>query len=53
MSCGASLFQDGITFEEMKLFSQLVEEISDVEMALSMYLAAGSSITAGGYGVRI
>lgn len=37
----------GISFEEMKLFSQLVEEIADVEMALSMYLAAGASITAG------
>lgn len=43
-------FQDnGITFEEMKLFHSLVGEIHDVEMALSMYLAAGASITAGNH----
>ena len=41
------VFQNqGISFEEMQLFSRLVEEIADVEMALSMYLAAGASITA-------
>jgi Ca2+-binding EF-hand superfamily protein len=37
--------QEGITFEDVQAFTELVENISDVEMALSMYMAAGASIT--------
>ena len=39
--------QGGIAFEDLRAFTQLVESISDVEMALGMYMAAGASITAG------
>ena len=31
----------------MKAFSKFLDSISDIEMALSMYLAAGASITSG------
>ena len=37
-----------MSFEDVKSFLQLVEVITDVEMALSMYSAAGASITASG-----
>jgi Ca2+-binding EF-hand superfamily protein len=37
--------KDGISFEDVQAFTELVENISDVEMALSMYMAAGASIT--------
>ena len=39
--------QGGVSFEEAKMISKLVEATADVEMALSMYSAAGASITAG------
>jgi len=39
--------QGGITFEEAKAFAKFLDSITDVEMALSMYLAAGASITVG------
>ena len=39
--------QAGITFDDLRDFTQLLESISDVEMALGMYMAAGASITAG------
>jgi hypothetical protein len=39
--------QDGITFNDLQAFTQLLESISDIEMALGMYMAAGASITAG------
>ena len=39
--------QDGITFSDLRAFTQLLESISDIEMALGMYMAAGASITAG------
>ena len=39
--------QEGISFEDVQAFTELVENISDVEMALSMYMAAGASITPG------
>lgn len=39
--------KDGVTFEDLRTFTQLIESISDVEMALGMYMAAGASITAG------
>ena len=42
-----SLFQKGITFDEVQSFARLVECISDVQIALSMFLAAGASITGG------
>ena len=38
---------EGISFEDVQAFTELVESISDVEMALSMYMAAGASITPG------
>ena len=41
------LSQEGISFEDVQAFTELVENISDVEMALSMYMAAGASITPG------
>ena len=42
-----SLPQEGISLEDVKAFTELVENISDVETALGMYMAAGASITAG------
>ena len=39
--------QRGISFEEVKAFSKFLDSIGDVEMSLSMYLAAGASITSG------
>ena len=39
--------QRGISFEEVKAFSKFLDSIGDMEMALSMYLAAGASITSG------
>lgn len=39
--------QAGVTFDDLRAFTQLLESISDVEMALGMYMAAGASITAG------
>ncbi|CAI8033649.1 Calcium uptake protein 1, mitochondrial, partial [Geodia barretti] len=39
--------KEGISFEDVQAFTELVENISDVEMALSMYMAAGASITPG------
>ena len=39
--------QRGVSFEEVKAFSKFLDSISDVEMSLSMYLAAGASITSG------
>ena len=41
------IVQEGISFEDVQAFTELVENISDVEMALSMYMAAGASITPG------
>ena len=46
--CTLVLFvQEGISFEDVQAFTELVENISDVEMALSMCMAAGASITPG------
>ena len=42
-----SQLKDGVAFEDLRAFTQLIESISDVEMALGMYMAAGASITAG------
>ena len=39
--------QAGITFDDLRAFTQFLESINDVEMALGMYMAAGASITAG------
>ena len=44
--------QAGITFDDLRAFTQLLESISDVEMALAMYMAAGASITAGKFDVN-
>ena len=41
--------QGGITLEDVQAFTELVENIGDVEMALGMYMAAGASITACTY----
>ncbi len=37
---------EGITFEDVEAISALIQNIQDVETALSMHMAAGASITA-------
>ena len=44
---GSVSTQRGITLEDVSNFNEFLDGLSDVEIALSMYLAAGSSITAG------
>ena len=41
------LFMQGITFEEVQQFAQVLDSLRDVETALSMYSAAGASVTQG------
>ena len=47
-TCYVHVQGGSMSFEDVKSFLQLVEVITDVEMALSMYSAAGASITASG-----
>ena len=37
----------GITFEEVKSFTEMLDSLSDVDMALGMFHAAGASVTQG------
>ena len=47
MSTLSAVSMQGITFVEVKNFSEFLDCIADVEMALSMHTAAGASITVG------
>ena len=38
-----------MSFEDVQAFTELVDNISDIEMALGMYMAAGASITPGNH----